>query len=56
MTQMLQASTYAADIDGIILLIGVLTGFWFFAAELIFFWLIWKYRAKPGQKSQYLVG
>jgi cytochrome c oxidase subunit 2 len=53
---MIQASTYAAQIDGIILLIGVLTGFWFLAAELVFFWLIWRYRAKPDQKSQYLVG
>jgi cytochrome c oxidase subunit 2 len=56
MTDMIQASTYAADIDGVILLIGVLTGFWFFAAEVIFFWLIWRYRAKPNQKSQYLIG
>ena len=51
-----QLSTYAADIDGVITLIAVLTGFWFLAAEFIFFWLIWKFRAKPGEKSQYLVG
>ena len=51
-----QLSTYAADIDGVITLIAVLTGFWFLAAEGIFFWLIWKFRAKPGEKSQYLVG
>ena len=51
-----QLSTYAADIDGVITLIAVLTGFWFLAAEAIFFWLIWKFRAKPGEKSQYLVG
>jgi cytochrome c oxidase subunit 2 len=51
-----QISTYAADIDGVITLIAVLTGFWFLAAEGVFFWLIWKFRAKPGEKSQYLVG
>lgn len=51
-----QLSTYAADIDGVITLIAVLTGFWFLAAEGIFFWLIWKFRAKPGEKSQYLIG
>ena len=46
-----QASTYAADIDGIILLVGVLVGFWFLAAEGIFFWLIWRFRAKPDDDS-----
>ena len=53
---MVQASTYAGDIDGIITLIAVLTGFWFLMAEGVFFWLIWKFRAKPGEKSQYLTG
>jgi len=51
-----QLSTYAAEIDNIILLIAVLTGFWFVAAEGVFFWLIWRFRAKPGVKSEYLVG
>lgn len=49
-------STYARDIDNLILLIGVLVGFWFFLAEGVFFWLIWKYRAKPGVRSQYVTG
>jgi len=51
-----QASTYAADIDNVILLIGVLVGFWFLLAEGMFFWLILKFRAKPGVKSEYLTG
>jgi len=51
-----QASSYAASIDGLILLIGVLVGFWFLAAEGVFFWLIWKFRARPGVKSQYITG
>ena len=51
-----QASTYAADIDNIILLVGVLVGFWTIAAEGVFFWLIWRFRAKPGVKSEYLTG
>ena len=51
-----QASTYAADIDNLILFIGIIVGVWFFLAEGIFFWLIWKFRAKPNTKSQYLVG
>lgn len=53
---LVQASSYAGSIDGIIMLIFVLVGFWFLAAEGIFFWLIWKFRARPGQKSQYLTG
>ena len=48
----LQASSYAASIDGLIMLILVLVGFWFFLAEGMFFWLIWKFRAKPGVKRQ----
>jgi cytochrome c oxidase subunit 2 len=51
-----QLSTYAGDIDFVILLIAALTGFWFFLAEGMFFWLIWKFRAKPGVRSQYLTG
>ena len=56
MIDLIQASTYAADIDNLITLLAVLTGFWFLAAEGVFFWLIWKFREEPGQKSQYLVG
>ena len=56
MIDIIQGSTYAGDIDNLILLIGLLVGFWFFAAEFMFFWLIWKFRAKEGQKSQYLTG
>lgn len=51
-----QASSFAHSIDGLILLVAVLVGFWFFLAEGIFFWLVWRYRAKPGVKSQYITG
>lgn len=53
---LIQASTYASGIDGIITLVAVLVGFWFLLAEGIFFWLIWKFRERPGEKSQYLTG
>lgn len=53
---LVQASTYAGSIDGLIMLVFVLVGFWFLAAEGIFFWLIWRFRARPGEKSQYLTG
>ena len=37
-----QASSYAADIDGLITLITVLVGFWFVLAEGIFFYFIFR--------------
>jgi cytochrome c oxidase subunit 2 len=51
-----RASTYAEAIDGQILLITILVGFWFILAEGVFFWLIYRFRAKDGQKSQYITG
>jgi cytochrome c oxidase subunit 2 len=52
----IEASTYAASIDGVIILVGVLTTFWLLVAEGFFFWLIWRFRAKPGVKCQYVQG
>lgn len=49
-------STFAGDIDGLILLIGVLVGFWFFVAEGAFFWLLWRFRRRDGVKAQYITG
>lgn len=50
------ASTYAADIDFVILLIALLTMGWFFAAEGMFFWLLWRFRAREGVDPQYVTG
>lgn len=50
------ASTYAGDIDGVILLILAIVGFWFLLAQAVFFGLIFKFRAKPGVKAQYISG
>jgi cytochrome c oxidase subunit 2 len=52
----LQASTFAASIDGVIILVGIMTTFWLLVAEGFFFWLIWKFRARPGARSQYVQG
>jgi cytochrome c oxidase subunit 2 len=49
-------STYAKDIDGLILLIAVLVGFWFFVAEGVLFWLVWKYRASKTLRAGYYTG
>jgi len=50
------ASTYSGDIDQLILWVTLLTGFWFVAAEGMFFWLLWRFRARDGVKSQYITG
>ena len=49
-------STYAGDIDSLINLIFYLVGFWFLLSEGVFFWLIWKFRAKDGQSAEYITG
>ena len=51
-----QGSTYAADIDNLVLLIGIIVGAWFVAAELVLFWLIFRFRARPGVTGQYIAG
>ncbi len=49
-------STYSGDVDQLVLLITVLVGFWFVAAEVMFFWLIFRFRAKDGVSAQYVTG
>ncbi len=49
-------STYADKIDGLVLLVTVLVGFWFLLSEAVFFGLIWRYRRRPGVKAEYITG
>jgi cytochrome c oxidase subunit II len=49
-------STYSGDVDNLIVLVTVLVGFWFLLAEGMFFWLIWRFRARDGVKAQYITG
>jgi cytochrome c oxidase subunit 2 len=51
-----QASSYAADIDGLVLLIGLIVGFWFVLVEVVFFGLILSFRKRPGVKAMYISG
>lgn len=51
-----QVSTFASGIDNLVLLIGVIVGAWFIAAEIIFFWLIFKFRARDGVRAKYIAG
>ena len=39
-------STYSADIDFVFSLIFWIVGFWFLLTELVFFWLIVRFRKK----------
>jgi cytochrome c oxidase subunit 2 len=51
-----QGSTYAADIDNLILFIGVSVGIWFVLTEGMFFYLLWKYRFRAGVPAMYVTG
>lgn len=53
---LVQASSYAADIDSLIILIAVLVGFWFLISEGIFFYLIFRFRHRDGHKGEYITG
>jgi len=53
---LVQASTFAADIDFVINLIGVLVGFWGLLTAGIFFWLLFRFRARPGGSAEYITG
>ena len=50
------AGSYAGDIDGLIVLVTVIVGFWFILAQAIFFWLIFRFRAREGVPSLYVTG
>jgi len=53
---LVQASTYAADIDNLIALVAVLVGFWFILVEGVFFWLIFRFKATKGGRALYIDG
>ncbi|RYZ59075.1 MAG: cytochrome c oxidase subunit II [Proteobacteria bacterium] len=58
MIELLQqsGSSFASDINNLILWITILGGFWLVVAEVILFWLVWKFRKKPGVKASYITG
>lgn len=51
-----KASSFAASIDSVIVLVALITGFWLLVAEGFLFWLIWRFRERPGVKTQYVQG
>jgi cytochrome c oxidase subunit 2 len=52
----LEASSYAGQIDHLIDLIFVIVGVWFIAAEFLLFYFIIHYRRKKGVKAGYVTG
>ena len=50
------ASTYAGDIDFLVNLIFWIVGFWFVLSELVFFYLIFRFRKRDGEPGQYVSG
>jgi len=51
-----QASSFAADVDFLFLLITLVVGFWFVLTELVFFGLMARYRQRDGVKAEYITG
>jgi cytochrome c oxidase subunit 2 len=56
MGHLASASSFAPSIDHLITLVTWMVGFWFTLTAVMFFWLIWRFRAKPGVKTQYIEG
>ena len=50
------ASSYAGEVDWLFWLITIIVGAWFIAAEAMFFWLILRFRKRPGVGAQYITG
>lgn len=51
-----QASSYAGEVDFLILLITIIVGFWFILTEGVFFWFLWRYRRSASPKADYITG
>ena len=51
-----KAASYSGDMDWLFWLIPIIVGAWFLAAEFMFVWLIFRFRAKDGVPSQYITG
>jgi cytochrome c oxidase subunit 2 len=49
-------SSYSGDLDRLVVLVTILAGVWFILAEAVLFWLIFRFRARPGVPAQYITG
>jgi cytochrome c oxidase subunit 2 len=53
---LVQASTFASDVDFVINLVGVFVGFWGLLTAGVFFYLIFRFRKKDGVPAEYITG
>ncbi|OGQ21381.1 MAG: cytochrome C oxidase subunit II [Deltaproteobacteria bacterium RIFCSPLOWO2_02_FULL_44_10] len=51
-----QASSFAHDVDSLFSLITYVAGFWFIAAELVIFYMLFRFRRRDGVKAHYIAG
>lgn len=51
---MVQASSFASKIDGLVWMIAIIVGVWFVLAEGMFFYLLFRYRKQEGVPALYL--
>ena len=50
------AASFSGDTDRLFWLITAIVGVWFIAAEVMFFWLMFRFRKRPGVPGQYITG
>lgn len=50
------ASSFAGEIDFVIVLVAILGGFWLLLAEALFFYFIFKFHRSRSPKAQYITG
>ncbi|MFZ5478470.1 MAG: cytochrome c oxidase subunit II [Myxococcota bacterium] len=50
------ASSFAKDIDSVFSLVFWMVGFWYVLTNIVFVWLLVKYRARRGVKALYVTG
>jgi len=51
-----QASSFASEIDSLIILIAVLVGFWLIIVEALLFYMLVRFRKKNNLKAAYITG
>jgi len=50
------ASTYSGDMDNLFMMITLIVGIWFVVAEAVLFYLMFRYRRRPGRPAGYVKG
>src|SRR5574338_910947 len=51
-----EASSYARDLDKLFEMIFWIVMFWFTLTQIMFFWLLWRFRKQEGRKAEYYDG